>query len=316
MVGRGRPRSRARHRRGAGPRPVLPVVADRLPLLPGPLARLPGAADAAAPHRRAWGIVIRRLFEAGTPHAAVHGAAVPADRVRHATALSVGARRKRARRPDHAAKAAYLNLPFFMARAAFYFAVLDRRRATAERVVGGAGRPATPASTEQADRCAARRPAACWSYILTVTFAVGRLADVARTRTGSRRSAGIALHRSGRRWRALAFAITVLVLPGATRADEPRAERRSHFHDLGKLLLAFVMLWAYLSLLAVPDHLARQPAGRESALPGAHRRAADKYLTIVLIAPATSCAAAPGLLLSRATSSATRAGSACVAWPG
>ncbi len=40
----------------------------------------------------AWGVVLRRPFEAAVQHAALHGGAVPAHRVRHALALRVDAR--------------------------------------------------------------------------------------------------------------------------------------------------------------------------------------------------------------------------------
>ena len=48
------------------------------------------------------------------------------------------------------------------------------------------------------------------------------------------------------------------------------SSRRRTFHDLGKLLLAFVMLWAYFALLAVPDHLVGQPAGGDPLVPAPH----------------------------------------------
>ncbi len=46
---------------------------------------------------------------------------------------------------------------------------------------------------------------------------------------------------------ALAFTIAVLALHRAARARSAACCAPGHFHDLGKLLLAFVMLWAYLS---------------------------------------------------------------------
>jgi len=45
---------------------------------------------------------------------------------------------------------------------------------------------------------------------------------------------------------ALAFTITILAIIDRDHAEESFLTKR-HFHDFGKLLLAFVMLWAYLS---------------------------------------------------------------------
>ena len=59
--------------------------------------------------------------------------------------------------------------------------------------------------------------------------------------------------------------------PRAARADEPRAAA-GHFHDLGKLMLALRDALGLLLVLAVPDHLGRQPARRDSVLPGAAAR--------------------------------------------
>ncbi len=50
----------------------------------------------------------------------------------------------------------------------------------------------------------------------------------------------------------------------AARAPLSHALGANHLHDLGKLMLAFVMLWAYFDVLAVPDHLVGEPAGRDS----------------------------------------------------
>ena len=67
---------------------------------------------------------------------------------------------------------------------------------------------------------------------------------------------------------ALSFTVAVLAIL-APREPMHRVLRAMHFHDLGKLMLALVMLWAYFLVLPVPDHLGRQPARRDSVLPGA-----------------------------------------------
>ena len=61
------------------PRPLLPLVADRLHAVPRHRARVDGADDDSAPDRRHVGRVPARL-RGVEPHAAADGAAVPADR--------------------------------------------------------------------------------------------------------------------------------------------------------------------------------------------------------------------------------------------
>ena len=46
---------------------------------------------------------------------------------------------------------------------------------------------------------------------------------------------------------ALAFLIVVLVWLSRRAAARPTSSSPAHFHDLGNLMLAFVMLWAYFS---------------------------------------------------------------------
>ena len=46
---------------------------------------------------------------------------------------------------------------------------------------------------------------------------------------------------------ALAFLIVVLVWLSRRAAARSRSSSPAHFHDLGNLMLAFVMLWAYFS---------------------------------------------------------------------
>ena len=65
---------------------------------------------------------------------------------------------------------------------------------------------------------------------------------------------------------AIAFLICVLVLlssrPPLADVLTPR-----HLHDVGKLLLTFVMVWAYFTFSPVTGHLVRQSAGRDSLVP-------------------------------------------------
>jgi hypothetical protein len=62
---------------------------------------------------------------------------------------------------------------------------------------------------------------------------------------------------------AIAFIITMIVFLSSYKPmNEVIAGR--HLNDLGKLMLAFVMLWAYFFVLAIFDYLVRQFTGRDS----------------------------------------------------
>jgi hypothetical protein len=139
-------------------------------------------------------------------------------------------------------KSPYLNVPFFFVRAAIYFGTWllvmalmarwstrqdetgDRRISTRMQLLAGPG---------------------LVLYALTVTFAsvdwvMSRDAHWFSTIFGVLAIGGQALG-------ALSLMVAVLVLLARQR---PLADvvRPSHFHDLGKLMLAFVMLWAYFNL--------------------------------------------------------------------
>jgi len=188
-----------------------------------------------------WGLTIRRILEAGmrtTPMMAVlflplffglshlyewtHAEAVAADEVlRH--------------------KSRYLNVPFFSLRAAIYFAVwigiahfLTRWSYKQDRV----GDP------QLSRRLRALSGPGIVLYGGTITFAA---VDWAMSLEPHWYSTiyGIAFI-LGQALTALAAAI--LVAAGLSRSEPlSRVATKETFHDLGNLLLAFVMLWAYVA---------------------------------------------------------------------
>jgi hypothetical protein len=191
-----------------------------------------------------WGLVSRRVFEAASrtlPLVAL--AFIP---------ILFGLRpiflwaRPEAMQSDHILqlKAPYLNVPFFTARAVVYFAfwllcmfLLTRWSAAQDR--GEAA--VTPEDTVRFRTVSA--PGLLF-LVVTVTFAsVDWIMSVDphwySTIFGLLTVVGQGLS-------ALAFTIAVLALIAASGAMAGSLSAR-HFHDLGKLLLAFVMLWAYLS---------------------------------------------------------------------
>ncbi|HEY7499960.1 MAG TPA: hypothetical protein VH740_15680 [Vicinamibacterales bacterium] len=141
------------------------------------------------------------------------------------------------------AKAGYLNVPFFIVRAVVYFAfwlvctlLLNRWSAEQDR-----GHATTPADSVRFRKVSA--PGLLF-LVITVTFAsvdwvMSLDPEWFSTIFGLLTIAG---------WALTSLALTVVVLamvdgsPAVAGVLKPR-----HFHDLGKLLLAFTMLWAYLS---------------------------------------------------------------------
>jgi hypothetical protein len=140
-------------------------------------------------------------------------------------------------------KAPYLNVPFFIGRAVLYFCVwflcswlLNRYSAQQDR-----GEGVTPAESVRFRVVSAPGLVA---YVLTMTFAsVDWLMSLDPHWYST--IFGLILV-AGQGLAAFAFVIAVLAMLAET---EPYATYLSpgHFLDLGKLLLAFVMLWAYFS---------------------------------------------------------------------
>jgi hypothetical protein len=189
----------------------------------------------------AWGIPIRRLLESATrtlPLVAVLFLPIAFG----LRSLYPWARAEEvARDPVLQAKHAYLNAPFFFARTVFYFAVwmgfayfLNRWSLDQDRGgVRGVNR-----------RLQLLSAAGLVAYGLTVTFmSIDWVMSLEphwfSTMYGVLYIAGQALN-------ALAFITAALIL---LARYEPFAGyvTSNHFHDLGKLLLAFVMFWAYVA---------------------------------------------------------------------
>lgn len=190
----------------------------------------------------AWGLVIRRILEAATrtlPLMAalfipiVLGAHQIYPWTHHEEMSKTPALEQKAR--------LYLNLPFFSGRAALYFAIwlllayllsrwsreqdltADRRFAKKMRMVSAPG---------------------LLLFVLTVTFAS---VDWAMSLNPEWFSTiyGLLFVIA---WALSAMALAIAVMSFLTsREPMSRIVRPNHFQDLGKLMLAFVMLWAYFA---------------------------------------------------------------------
>jgi hypothetical protein len=193
----------------------------------------------------AWGLVIRRQLEAATrtfPLLAVLFLPIAFGvRSIYIWAQATPANASEALKHALAHKAPYLNVPFFLARAVFYFAAwnvmayfLNRWSLEQDRTKH---RPIT-------SKLQGLSGPGLVLYGLTVTFAsVDWLMSLEPQWFST--MYGI-LVMGGQGLSAMAFIIAVTVL--LTR-HKPLSEviKPSHMHDLGKLMLAFLMLWAYFS---------------------------------------------------------------------
>jgi len=141
-------------------------------------------------------------------------------------------------------KAPYLNVPFFIGRAVLYFVVwticawlLNKWSAQQERNEAGV-------TTADTRRFRVVSAPGLLVYCLTTTFAS---VDWIMSLDPHWFSTIFGLLLIGSQGlSAFAFVIAMLAILAETEPVASYLNRR-HFHDLGKLLLAFVMLWAYFS---------------------------------------------------------------------
>jgi hypothetical protein len=188
----------------------------------------------------AWGLVIRRIFEASSrtlPLLAVLFLPIVlgmhqlypwshADHVAHDAAL------------QH--KAPYLNTPFFLIRAVVYFAAWIATAWHLNRL-SAAQDAGDITATQRMQRFSG---AGLVIYALTITFA--SIDWVMSINPHWFSTIFGFLFMGGQGLSALAFAVIVAAL--LSRAEPmSRVFNVGHFHDLGKLMLAFVMLWAYFN---------------------------------------------------------------------
>jgi hypothetical protein len=188
----------------------------------------------------AWGMVVRRIFEASSrtlPLLAVLFLPIvlgmhelyPWTRADHLA-------------EDHVLqqKALYLNVPFFLIRALLYFAVWIALAAMLNR---------WSREQDEGDPAATRKMqlmsgGGLVAYGLTITFASVDWVMSLNPHWYSTIFGFIFM--GGQALAALAFTIAVAVLL-SRRPPMNGVYNAGHFHDLGKLLLAFVMLWAYFA---------------------------------------------------------------------
>lgn len=138
-------------------------------------------------------------------------------------------------------KALYLNTPFFLARQAFYFAVWGAIGYLLTTWSSEHDRTGDPALLTRMERLSG---GGLVVYFLTVSFAMVDWTMSVNPHWFS--TIWGMLYIGGQGLSAFAFGICVLVMLSQV-APLNRVITTHHFHDLGKFLFAFLMLWAYLS---------------------------------------------------------------------
>lgn len=189
----------------------------------------------------AWGLVIRRLLEAGTRTLPLM-AILFLPLLLGIPSLYVWARPDvMASDPILREKSLYLNVPFFLARALIYFGVWAGLAHFLNRWSLEQDRTADPALARRLQVLSA---GGIVLYALTITFASFDWVMSLEPHWFST-IFGV-LFMGGQALSALSFIIAAAVFL-ATRKPLCDVLLPSHFHDLGKLLMAFIMLWAYFS---------------------------------------------------------------------
>jgi hypothetical protein len=188
-----------------------------------------------------WGIVLRRPFEAAVrtiPFMAV--LFVPIALGMHSI-YEWSHEGITETDPLIAAKALYLNTPFFLGRQVFYFVVWGTIGYLLTKWSAEHDRTGDPALLDKMSRLSG---GGLVVYFLTVTFAMVDWTMSVNPHWFS--TIWGLLYIGGQGLSAFAFGICVLFLLSQT-APLNRVLTTHHFHDLGKFLFAFLMLWAYLS---------------------------------------------------------------------
>lgn len=190
--------------------------------------------------RGAWGLMLRRVWEAAIktlPVVALLFIPIVLGREHIYSWMRPGAMAD----PLLQAKQAYLNVPFFIARAAIYFAIWIGLGFSLVRLSRRQDETADPTLFRRMQKIAGP---GIVLFCLTVTFAAFDWVMGLDAKWFSSIFGLIML--IGQGLSALAFCTLVIVFLGK-REPLSRFLKPSNLHDYGKLTLAFTMVWAYFS---------------------------------------------------------------------
>ena len=188
-----------------------------------------------------WGVVLRRIFEASArtlPWMALFFVPVAIgmkDLYPWTNTAMVAA--------DHVLteKASYLNVPFFLGRAVLYFLIWNGLAYLLSRWSAEQDRTGDPALGTRMQRLSA---GGLVIYVLTMTFASIDWAMSLEPHWFSTMYGFLFV--IGQALMGLSIAI-IMARRLSTEAPMSAVYNAGHFHDFGKLLFAFTMVWAYLS---------------------------------------------------------------------
>jgi hypothetical protein len=187
-----------------------------------------------------WGVVLRRPFEAAVrsiPFMAVLFLPI----VFGMHSLYEWTHESAKSDPVLMLKAGYLNTPFFLIRQALYFGIWSAMGYLLTSWSAEQDRTGDPEIANKMERLSG---GGLVVYFLTVTFAMVDWTMSVNPHWFS--TIWGMLYVGGQGLSAFAFGIIVLVMLSHT-APLNKVLTTYHFHDLGKFLFAFLMLWAYLS---------------------------------------------------------------------
>jgi hypothetical protein len=188
-----------------------------------------------------WGIVLRRPFEAAVRTIPVMAVLfIPIALGMHSI-YEWSHEGITATDPIIAAKAPYLNTTFFLARQVAYFVIWGTMGYLLSTWSAEHDRTGDPALLDKMSRLSG---GGLVVYFITITFAMVDWTMSVNPHWFS--TIWGLLYIGGQGLSAFAFGICVLFLLSQT-APLNRVITTHHFHDLGKFLFAFLMLWAYLS---------------------------------------------------------------------
>jgi hypothetical protein len=187
-----------------------------------------------------WGMVIRRMCEAGARTLPYMSALILPVLV-SLTVLYPWARPEAAHDANLHLKAAYLNVPFFIARAVFYFLVWTFY---AYRLSGWSARQDATGDAAIAGKMRGMSAPGLVVFTLVTTFAFFDWIMSLEPHWFSTIYGAMFL--IGEVMESFAFVIA-LVIVLSDREPLRAIVTKQHLHDLGNLLFAFMVLWAYLS---------------------------------------------------------------------
>lgn len=189
-----------------------------------------------------WGVVIRRFVEAGSKTFPLTLAFILPLLIFAIPTLYLWARPEGQQDPAIQIKAAYLNVPFFIGRALFYFAFWILVALRLSRISVEQDRTGELALTE---RMRAFSAPSLLVFVLVCTFAFFDWIMSLEPHWYS--TVYGAMFLVGQVLETLSFSVALLFIL-SKRKPFVDVLKIQHFHDLGNLMLAFTMLWAYLNL--------------------------------------------------------------------